>query len=104
MKLEISEERANPLLKRTELVVAIEHGSEATPSKAALQQLLAKHLKKDVAHIDIRNIFSLGGTAQSHAKVFVWQEKMAKDLSKPAEKKEAMKQEGGQPPAPATNA
>ncbi|MFH0832792.1 MAG: hypothetical protein V1900_03680 [Candidatus Aenigmatarchaeota archaeon] len=82
MKISIVNERNNPIMKRNELVVEIEHASESTPAKAALQIFLSKELKKEVEHIDVKNIFSSHGKAKSKSSVFVWETKRAKDLSK----------------------
>jgi small subunit ribosomal protein S24e len=98
MKIDIVNEKNNPLLKRKELSIEIEHDSAATPAKAALQHLLSKQLNKDLEFIDIRNIFSGGGVPKSKAKVFVWEEKKAQDLSKIVKvKKEAKPKEEEKP-------
>ena len=89
MKLEIAGEKINPYLKRKELSISIDHSSESTQSKAALQQLLSKELRKEIAHIDIRDVFSGKGIANAKARVFVWEEAKAQDLSKVVKKKEA---------------
>ncbi|MBI2075854.1 MAG: hypothetical protein HYT72_01230 [Candidatus Aenigmarchaeota archaeon] len=88
MKFEITAEKVNPYLKRKELQVGIDHSSESTPSKAALQQLLAKELRKEIGHVDIRDVFSDKGRANAKARVFVWEEAKAQDLSKVVKKKE----------------
>jgi len=91
MKINIVNEKNNPLLKRKELSIDIEHDSAATPSCASLQHLLAKQLNKEIEFIDIRNIFSGGGVSKSKAKVFVWEEKKAQDLSKVVKVKKGAK-------------
>jgi small subunit ribosomal protein S24e len=82
MKIKIASEKENPLMERKELVVDIDHDKECTPTKAHLQVLLGKELKKDPEHIDIRNIFSGYGHPKSKSKVFVWNEKKVEDLSR----------------------
>ena len=96
MKTSIINEKDNPLLKRKELSIKIEHDGSATPKKAELQQLVAKEFKKDVEQVDIRNIFSDSGISSSKAKVFLWEEKKVADLSKivKEKKKEEAKPEG----------
>lgn len=89
MKVNIANEKDNPLLKRKELSLEIEHDGSSTPSCAALQQLLSKQINKDIEHIDIRKIFSGRGITKSFAKVFVWEEKKAADLSKASKNKDA---------------
>ncbi len=92
MKIEKISERDNPVLKRRELQVKILHEKASTPAKALLQQALSKELKKDVEHIDIRNIFSGNGKAESLARIFVWEEKKAEDLSKVVKKEDKKKE------------
>lgn len=99
MKIDITKEKENPLLKRKEISVKIDHPEEATPSKAALQQLVAKQLNVEIEKTDVRYIFSGTGTASSRAAVFLWNEKKVEDLSKikkekkTEEKKETKKDE-----------
>jgi small subunit ribosomal protein S24e len=88
MKLSVTNERDNPLLKRKELQIEIDHDASATPSKAAVQQLIAKEFNKAVENVDIRNIFSGSGISSSKANVFLWEEKKVEDLSKAVKKKE----------------
>lgn len=87
MKFDISNEKHNRYLQRKELDVKIDHVGEPTPTKAALQQLLAKQLKKAVEHIDIVNIFSDKGRALAKSRVYIWEEAKAQDLSKVVKKK-----------------
>ena len=93
MKVKTINEKENPLFKRKELSLEIEHEESKTPAKAELQKEMAKHLKKDVQQIEIKSIFSDCGTAKSKAKVFVWEEKKVPDLSKAVKKEEAPKEE-----------
>ncbi len=93
MKIEISSKKDNPFLKREELIINIVHEKEATAQKAALQQLLSKELGKEPEQIEIRNIFSEKGKQESKAKVFVWEEKKVKDLSKEVKKEEKAKEQ-----------
>lgn len=93
MKHDIKNEKYNKFLKRKELLIDIENPEEATPSKAGLQQLLAKEAGKDVEHFEIVDIMPSHGLPRSSARVFVWDEKKAKDLSKKEEPKEEAKSE-----------
>ena len=108
MKTKVADEKENPVMGRKELRVEIEHGREPTPSRAQLQALLSKELKKEPGYIDIRNIFSSTGMPFSSSKVFVWSEKKVDDLSikkepkkegdAKEEKKEEPKAEKKEPP------
>lgn len=99
MKISIMNEKNNPLMKRKELLIDIDHSGGATPAKAAIQIFLSKVLKKDAEHIDVRNIFSDHGKAKSRAKIFVWEEKrIAKEevKEKKAEEKETEEKKEGE--------
>ena len=93
MKTTIKEQKENPFLKRKEMLIEIDHSSSATPSKAALQQLIAKEMKETAEKVDVRSIYSGHGLAKANAKIFVWKEKKVKDLSKKEEPKEEKKEE-----------
>ncbi len=93
MKTEIAKEKYNPFMKRKELVVGIENPEEPTPQKAALQQLLAKEIGKEVEHIEVYDIMPENGMPKATAHVFIWDEKKAKDLSKKEEKPEVPAEE-----------
>lgn len=101
MKFEIAKEENNAYLKRKELDIRIDHIGEPTPTKAALQQLLAKQLKKAVEHIEILNIFSDKGRALAKSKVYVWDEAKAQDLSKVVKKKAEAEEKPAETKAPA---
>ncbi len=85
MKLEISSEKHNRFMKRKEVEVAIEHPEEATPSTAAVQQLVSKQTSTPPEKIEVKEIFSDLGAATSKGLIFVWDEKTVKDLSKKEE-------------------
>ena len=93
MKTTIKDQKDNPFLKRKEILIEIDHSSSPTPSKAALQQLIAKELKETAEKVDVRSIYSGQGLAKANAKIFVWHDKKVKDLSKKEEPKEEPKKE-----------
>ena len=86
-------EKENPFLKRKEIMFQLGHGSGATPSKAVLQEYVAKEFNADKEKVDVREIISERGSANSKAKVFIWEEKpkerVKKEKKKKAEKKKA---------------
>ncbi len=98
MKTEVVKEKYNQFLKRKELVIDIDNTAETTPSKASIQHLLAKEIGKDVEHIEILDIMPSHGMPRSTARVFVWDEKIAKDMAK-KEAKEEKTEEVEQPKA-----
>ena len=92
MKVNIISDKHNPFLKRKEIAAEIEHESEASPRKDALQQWISKELKTDVDKVEIKHIFTETGLPKSRAKVFVWEEKVMKK-SEPQKKEEKKEQE-----------
>jgi len=87
MKTDILQEKYNIFLKRKELLIDIDNTEEPTPSKAALQQLIAKQLNADVGHIEILDIMPKTGMPKAAARIFLWDEKRVEDLSKLKEEK-----------------
>ncbi len=87
MKIDVISEKTNPYMKRKEMNARIEHSKESSPSKAAVQAIVAKQLKVDVERVEIVNIQSEVGMPASQSRIYVWQEKKVKDLSKNEEKK-----------------
>lgn len=83
MKLELKSERLNPHLKRKELKIEIDHEGQPTPAKAAVQELISKQFGHSIEHTDVRGIHTQGGAGRSHAKVFVWHEKVPAAEKKP---------------------
>jgi ribosomal protein S24E len=87
MKLSVVSEKDNPLFKRKELQIEVDHDASATPSKAEVQLLVSKEFKKNIENVDIRSIFSDSGVSSSKAKAFLWEEKKVPDLSKAVKEK-----------------
>ncbi|MBI2232543.1 MAG: hypothetical protein HYU56_01375 [Candidatus Aenigmarchaeota archaeon] len=87
MKVNILSDKHNPFLKRKEIAAEIEHESEASPRKDALQQWISKELKTDADKVEIKHIFTETGLPKSRAKVFVWEEKIVKKEAAKEEKK-----------------
>ncbi len=87
MKIDIRKEHYNRLLKRKEISAYIDHIEESTPSMASVQQLLAKQMGASVDKMEIKEIQTSRGSAESICNAFLWEDKMIKDLSK-EEKKE----------------
>ena len=85
MRMEIKNESYNRFLKRKEFGVYIDHIEEATPSAAAVQQMLAKQANSAVEKTEIRARGSANGGAASKCTAYVWDEKTVKGLSKKEE-------------------
>jgi len=86
--LNIVSEKHNPFLKRKEIMLSIEHSAESTPSKAAVQELLAKQLSADKEKIEIIDIISETGLPRSRLFVYLWEEVPVRKVKKAAEKEE----------------
>lgn len=82
MKVSIFSEKDNPYMKRKEVVSLVEHPVAATPSRAALQQVLAREWGAKPEQIDIKGIFTRVGRQASRVRVHVWYEPKVPDLSK----------------------
>ena len=65
MELKILEERANPLLKRTEYRFEVDHATSATPSRDAVRGELAKAVKAPKDRVVIERMNARFGTARS---------------------------------------
>lgn len=103
MKFVILSEKDNPFMKRKETSIVVEHIAGATPSKAGLQQALAKEWKAQTEQVDIKSIFSSVGRQQSRVKVFMWNSAKVADLSK-LPKEGEKKEEAAPAAAPAPSA
>ncbi len=97
MKIDITGQKKNPFLDRTEIMINILHHTQPTPTNAAIQQVVARELGKEPEYVDIRSVFSRRGIGESVAKIFVWKEPKAKNLEKEA----AAKQQAAEKPAEA---
>jgi ribosomal protein S24E len=100
MKIDIAEQRKNPLMKRDELLVSIEHTGAATPRRREILPHIVKTLKTKDNLVIISKIFSHTGSNTSKAKVFVYgkAEDVPKDM---AEKMQRQLKKGKQPEAAA---
>jgi len=75
MKIQVIDEKENPMLKRRELVVSIDYEGGSTISKADLQKVLAKQLSANIESIEVSKILSEIGLSRGKAWVKVWKEK-----------------------------
>ncbi len=72
MKMEITQKKVNPLLKRTEIYFVIDHAGESTPTKGAVVDEIVKQMKasKDVVVLDsVESVFG-NGKSKGYAKVY----------------------------------
>jgi len=91
MTTKVESRKKNPLLKREEAWIVLEHEGKATPKRADIIDEAAKAMKADKELIIIDKIFSREGKAASKARVLVY----AKRGDMPAAKVEKMKRRLG---------
>ena len=72
MKIEITNQKKNPLQKRTEVYFSIDHVGETTPGRNAVAEEIAKKVKSKRDCVVIDNIESVYGIGKSkgYAKVY----------------------------------
>jgi len=92
MKIQITDTKENPLLKRKEIRGIIEHDGMPTPSKASVQKFIAKENNVKENKIEIRKIFSAQGRDDAKLVAFIWTEKEVPIL-KEEKKEESPKEE-----------
>lgn len=98
MKIQVQEQKKNPLLKREEAWVMVEHPGAATPKRAEILKDAAKALKAKEEQVIVDKIFSFSGRTASRARVLVYSskadipkeklEKMARRMKEEAPKAE----------------
>jgi len=100
MKIEVVNEKENPLLKRKEIIITLDYDGKSTISKADLQKLMAEQFKAGVDSVEITKILSEVGIPKGRAWIKIWNEKKVpiyseiKKEKKPTEaKKEETKKE-----------
>jgi small subunit ribosomal protein S24e len=101
MKIEITNQRENPLQKRKEVYFTIDHVGETTPGRNAVAEDIGKKMKskRDCVVIDsIESVFGIG-KSEGYAKVY---ESKAAALS--YERKYLLKRNGIEAEAPAADA
>ncbi|MBN2102189.1 MAG: hypothetical protein JW716_04950 [Candidatus Aenigmarchaeota archaeon] len=87
MKIDVTENKENPLMKRNEVRAIIHHEGGATPSRVQILEHLSKSLKANKDNIVINKIFGLKGIDKSEAKIAVYKDK--KDIPKAVAEKMA---------------
>jgi len=104
MKMDIIEKTENPLLKRTDLILTVDHMGQATPKKDEIIKEIAGKFSSAPESVEIIYIFTEFGLGRSKVKAKIWKEKppekkakkeakTEKTEEKPVEKKEEKKPE-----------
>ena len=86
MKLEIINERENPVLQRKELILSLDNEKGPTPKKSDIIDKLSAQLNKDKELLVIQSVDQPYGSDDSKALVKVYNDKAAKDLAEPNQK------------------
>ncbi|MEM0128966.1 MAG: 30S ribosomal protein S24e [Thermoplasmata archaeon] len=73
MEISVLEERANPLLKRTEYRFAVDHPGAPTPSRDAVREALAKAVKVGKERVILERMHARFGTNRSEGFAMVYQ-------------------------------
>ncbi|MBU5557735.1 MAG: hypothetical protein QW751_01125 [Candidatus Aenigmatarchaeota archaeon] len=87
MKIAVENKKANPVLRRDEILVSIDYQGGPTPSIASLRTELAKVLGVTEDRIEIAKLLSATGRPAGTAWVRVWE--TAELVPKPKVKKKA---------------
>ena len=91
MKMEIKEQKENPLQERTEVCFEIDHARESTPGRNAVAEELAKKLgtQRNLVIVDeLKTLYGVGKT-EGYAKVY-----KSADLAKKYENEYILKRNG----------
>ena len=96
MKMEIIEQKKNAVLKRTEVHFIIDHSGEATPTKGAVVEEVAKQTKAKKDTIVLNSIETVYGSGKSkgYAKIYA-----TKEDAQAIEPEYILKRNGMQKPA-----
>jgi len=86
MKIDVLEKKENPILKRIDLLLLVDHDKQPTPKKEELTKAIADMFKSVPEKVEITYIFSEFGVTKARVKAKVWEEK-------PPEKKKKKKEE-----------
>jgi len=86
INVKVLEEKENPVLKRKDLLLMLDHKGEATPKSDDVVKLVIDKFKGDPKKIEIVYMFSKKGAAKTKAKVLIWKDKV---IEKPKEKKKS---------------
>ncbi len=75
MKIDITENKDNALMKRNEVRAIIHHEGKATPPRIEILEEVSKTLKTNKENVVVNKIFGIKGLDQSEAKITVYKDK-----------------------------
>lgn len=91
MKMDIIEEKKNTFLKRTDLMLTIDHANQSTPKVEDVKKEIAEKFKTTSDKVEIIYIFTQTGTNNSRVKARTWEEGIP--IKKVKDKKETKAEE-----------
>jgi ribosomal protein S24E len=91
MKMDIIEEKKNTFLKRTDLMLSIDHANQPTPKVEDVKKEIAEKFKISLDKIEMVYIFTQVGATKSRIKSRIWEE--GAPVKKVKEKKETKAEE-----------
>lgn len=93
MKIEVISHKKNPLVKREEFEMLVEHSGRATPTRKELADDVAKKANTSHDLIIIDKVISIKGAAQSRLKILAYKKK--EDMPKHKLEKMAAREKKG---------
>ena len=78
MRVEIKNEKYNRFLKIKELDIFIEHPEQANPSAESITRSIAEQASAEADKIEVKQIMTSRGSADSKGIIFIWDEKLVK--------------------------
>jgi ribosomal protein S24E len=96
MDIRVVAEKENPLLKRKDIIVALDYEGKSTTSKAELQKLISEQFKSGIDSVEVTTIMSEVGSSKGKAWIKIWQEKKVpiySEIKKEKKSKEEKKEE-----------
>jgi len=91
--MDVVEKKENPFLKRTELILNVDHTGQATPKRDDLIKEIAGKFSSTPEKVTIDYIFSQSGLSKAKVKAKVWKEKVPEKKVKKEKPKKEKKEE-----------
>jgi len=91
MKMDVTEEKKNTFLKRTDVMLMIDHANQPTPKVEDVKKEITEKFKTTPDKVEIIYIFTHSGDAKSRVKARIWEEGVP--VKKVKEKKETKAEE-----------
>ncbi len=88
IQIKILDEKKNPILKRIDLMLAIDHNGQSTPKTNEIVKKMVEKFKSSPEKIEIVYTFSQKGNAKSKVKARIWEDKAPEKKGKKRKKVE----------------